>query len=108
MLSISRINAGYILRFPYSPSLVEQVRSIEGRRYIPADKTWFIPLTQEVALTSIANYYGISMPARTYQVNFDDLEPLPELTIDIPLKRQPFEYQKRGITCDQTQACDCW
>lgn len=97
MLSISRINAGYILRFPYSPSLVEQVRSIEGRRYIPADKTWFIPETQEVALTSIANYYGISMPARTYQVNFDDLEPLPELTIDIPLKRQPFEYQKRGI-----------
>lgn len=97
MLNISRCNSGFVVRFPYNPALVDQIRSIDGRKYQAADKTWFIPETQENALRDVALLHGTAMPGRGTAVDFTDLEPMPDLDIEIPLKMPPYEYQKKGM-----------
>ena len=97
MISIVAIPDAYEVTFPYKPNLVDEIKSIPGRRFVYEKKCWTVPATSKDALLKWAyrytsNPFNIQAPVR-------DLTPdeMPELEIDVPLKRNLFPYQRRGV-----------
>ena len=50
--------AGFVIRFPYSADLVELVKTIEGRRYDPATKSWTVPLGRSAEVANLVSQHS--------------------------------------------------
>jgi SWI/SNF-related matrix-associated actin-dependent regulator 1 of chromatin subfamily A len=50
--------AGFVIRFPYSADLVELVKTIEGRRYDPATKSWTVPLGRSAEVSNLVSRHS--------------------------------------------------
>ena len=96
MLDISEVQTGYKVKFQYKPWIVSAIKQIPGARFNGASKDWFVPESSGQALINWANTFGAA-PKSKQHAAVGEIEPLPELTIDIPLKRQMFPYQKNGV-----------
>ena len=86
------------IQFPYSPWIVERVKAIPGRRFEPTEKVWLVPKTSESELKAFATKMkvGIGEPSNEPEQTFTIPE-LPELTVEIPLKRNLFPFQAKGV-----------
>lgn len=96
MLDIAEVDNGYEVKFQYKPWLVTAIKQFPGARFNGAAKHWFIPTSSGDALLNWAKTFGAGVK-RSSVVQVGEIEPLPELTIDIPLKRELFPYQKTGV-----------
>ena len=98
MLDIEEIETGYLVKFAYRPFLVDAIKQFPGVRFNYSQKHWFVPAHSGDAFMNWANTFKPSIKKGvTDTVQIGDIEPLPELTIDIPLKRELFPYQKTGV-----------
>lgn len=97
MLDIIETNYGYEVRFEYKPWLVDAIKKIPGCGFRKRgnDKYWHIPADSSTALLNWAK--GINGRVSSPAIEIGEIEPLPELTIDIPLKREMFPYQRNGV-----------
>lgn len=43
MISVTQVDNTYQIKFKYDPILIEKIKLIPGRRWVPADKYWEIP-----------------------------------------------------------------
>lgn len=88
----------YTVHFQYSPRLVERVKMIPGRWFDPMKKCWIVPGSSLIALErfAYANGFTFGLPEKEKEPDFD-IPAMPELTIDIPLKKEMFPYQKQGV-----------
>jgi SWI/SNF-related matrix-associated actin-dependent regulator 1 of chromatin subfamily A len=98
MLDIVETSAGYEVSFAYKPFLIEGIKKIPGAGFRSRDdkKFWFVPIKSSNALLNWAKQFSgakVSRPA----IEIGEIEPMPELSIDIPLKRNLFPYQKTGV-----------
>jgi len=96
MIELNQINTGYEVMFDYKPWLVDGMRLIPDARWNHQRKNWFIPNSSKDVLFEWLKKNGFKDTAPKPEV-FGTIEPLPELEIEIPLKRTPYDYQKRGV-----------
>ncbi len=96
MLDIAQVENGYEVRFSYKPFLVEAIKQIPGARFIGASKHWFVPEVSGQALLNWAGSFRANVRQAT-EVEIGEIEELPELSIEIPLKREMFPYQRKGV-----------
>lgn len=87
----------YVLDFRYNPSLVSAIKEIPNRRFNHIDKTWTVPKSEQSKLTQLAKKYHLSFGDNKQPEQVVAVNPLPELTIDIPLKRELYPFQKNGV-----------
>ncbi len=100
MLDILEVNAGYEVKFQYKPFLVDAIKKIPGARFNGAKKHWWIPSSSGPALLNWAGNFSnarVNTKASQTEIEIGEIDPLPELTVDIPLKRTLFPYQANGV-----------
>lgn len=98
MLDIEEIESGYLVKFAYRPFLVDAIKQFPGVRFNYSQKHWFVPAHSGTAFMNWANSFKPKVKKGvTASVQIGEIDPLPELTIDIPLKRELFPYQKTGV-----------
>lgn len=97
MISITETPSYYEVTFPYKPSLVTEIKAFPGRRFLMEKKCWTVPKEQKDRLITWAHRYT-SNPFNTQNAATDfEIPELPELAIDVPLKRNLFPYQRKGV-----------
>lgn len=97
MINITETPFCYEVTFPYKPHLVNEIKEIPGRRFLMDRKCWTIPTDSREALLKWAYRYTsnpFNLQATPSQF---DIPELPELVIDLPLKRTLFPYQRKGV-----------
>ncbi|PZX18081.1 SWI/SNF-related matrix-associated actin-dependent regulator 1 of chromatin subfamily A [Breznakibacter xylanolyticus] len=86
------------LSFQDKASIVNDIKTIPGRRWNPTKKLWTVPVSERAKVDRLMAKYGTPKAAQKPEL-VGDIPPMPELTIDIPLNMTPFPYQKTGIAC---------
>jgi SWI/SNF-related matrix-associated actin-dependent regulator 1 of chromatin subfamily A len=99
MLDILETNNGYQVTFQYKPWLVDAIKKIPGAGFRQSDgkKFWWVPASSGNALLNWASGINGKVSTKPATQEIGDIEPLPELTIDIPLKMNLFPYQRNGV-----------
>lgn len=103
MISIVETQNAYEVTFPYKPTLVNEIKAIPGRRFVYDRKCWSVPASSKDELLKWAyrytsNPFNIEAPASVYEA-----EEMPELEIEVPLKRTLFPYQRTGVAYGLTK-----
>ena len=83
--------------FRFNPRILEDIKSIPGRKFDYIDKTWSVPRASIEQLRKVANKHNLSSGDNQPPEQVGQIEELPELTIDIPLKRTLFPFQASGV-----------
>ena len=89
--------ATFKIDFRFNPRILEAIKSIPGRKFDYTDKTWSVPRQSIDHLRKVAQQYNLSFGNNQPPEQVGIIEELPELTIDIPLKRTLFPFQARGV-----------
>jgi SWI/SNF-related matrix-associated actin-dependent regulator 1 of chromatin subfamily A len=89
------------IKFPYSPEIVKQVKTIPGRRYEPNKKYWHCSLSIEAVEKLKKFEFQLDNELKEYYQKFQknkiSIDKLPE--IEIPgLKMELFPFQKQGVS----------
>jgi len=83
------------IAFNYNPKLKDEVKAIPGARWNPVSKVWTAPSYAREHINRLRTKYKLDGEERVEQVG--EIDPLPELQINIDLKREMFPYQKKGV-----------
>ena len=88
------------IKFPYSPEIVKQVKTIPDRHYEPNKKYWHCPLSIEAVEKLKKFEFQLDDKLKKYHQKFQknkiSIDKLPE--IEIPgLKMELFPFQKQGV-----------
>ncbi|MDR1340112.1 MAG: DEAD/DEAH box helicase [Prevotellaceae bacterium] len=100
MRQIIQKENSFIISYDYSPWLTEIVRGLPGRKFDYINKVWTVPIKYRGHVEEFARKYQFSMKGLEGDLfkNFDYTVPdMPELTVEIPLKRELFPFQKQGV-----------
>lgn len=87
------------IEFQYRPKVVEAVKSLPERKFDFNDKSWNVPLKYRDEVERFCKIHGLQFGHKVVNEVLQNfvLPPLPELTMDLKLKRDPRPYQKTGI-----------
>lgn len=96
MLTINQTPSLYEISFQYSPYIKESVKALSGSRWNPIKKVWTVPVNEKDAVDRLIKKHGILQTTQQAE-EYDAVPELPELTIDIPLKRSLFAFQAKGV-----------
>ena len=89
MINVIQNNDIYEVRFAYNTDILEMVRNIPGRRWVPEQKYWIIPKDKLGFLINAVE--GSAYAGQMYVKSEEDLNvnatynvsaPIPEVTID--------------------------
>ena len=97
MLTITELNSGFEVSFEYKPWMVSAIKQINGARFNGGTKKWFVPTHSEKALMNWAKTFNPTITSTAPAIEIGEIDPLPELTIEIPLQRKLFPYQSTGV-----------
>lgn len=98
MIAVTEYSRSIELEFNYNPRIVEDVKNIQGRYFNQNKKVWVVPAEQKEAVQLLIKRYGsinnlvVKQPEQVHQI-----PELPELEIEIPLKRTLFPFQAKGV-----------
>jgi SWI/SNF-related matrix-associated actin-dependent regulator 1 of chromatin subfamily A len=98
MITASINNNKIQLDFTFNPYIINAIKGIDGHRYNPTNKTWTLPKDKHKEVEELQAKFG-GLPDKevfTKPQEINDIPPLPELTMDIPLKRALYHYQGKG------------
>jgi len=96
MIQVFKNGNNFELLFEYNPKLIAEIKAIPGRYWNSNKKCWCVPAIEEGAIYLLLKKYNKgTTDAAPEQVG--EIPLMPELEIDIPLKLQPFPYQRKGI-----------
>lgn len=98
-MTITADDKNFLIQFAYKPWLVDKVKELPGRRFNSTAKVWMVPREYRNAVIEFAQRYGFQFNRTIEEVVPGKfvVEPLPELTIDIPLKQELYPFQKNGV-----------
>lgn len=90
----------FVISYEYSETLTEHVRKLPARKFDYIKKVWTVPLEYRSHVEEFARTHKFNMKGLGNNpfANFDYAIPeMPDLTVEIPLKRELFPFQKQGI-----------
>jgi SWI/SNF-related matrix-associated actin-dependent regulator 1 of chromatin subfamily A len=98
-MTIVQTNKGFEISFPFDRVKIAAVKRIKGAWFRGQDKTWVVPRHQNGAVEQLKQRFSASeaTPVLTMPEMFADIPDLPELDIKIPLKRELYPYQGKGV-----------
>jgi len=98
MLDIIETNNGYEVTFQYKPWLVESIKKIPGAGFRSKEgkKFWFVPGRSGNALLNWAKNFS-NAKVSSQKIEIGNIDPLPDLGIEIQLLYNMFPYQKKGV-----------
>jgi len=95
---ITQQGSNYRILFKYNPTLIERVKELPERKFDPVNKCWTVPIRFKVEVEKFAFRYNFQMGDKVVnEENYFDIPPMPELSVDIPLKMKLFPYQATGV-----------
>jgi SWI/SNF-related matrix-associated actin-dependent regulator 1 of chromatin subfamily A len=97
MFDIAEVHNGYEVKFQYKPWIVDAIKKIPGTRFNGAKKHWFVPAESRQAFMNWASSFQTNFNTTPQEITIGEIEPLPELEIQIPLLREMFPYQRKGV-----------
>lgn len=97
MIQVYKTASAFELIFEYNPKVISDIKAIPGRYWKSSSKCWCIPSHMEDSVNFLLKKYNKENPIAEAPEQVGEIPPLPELTIEIPLKMQPFPYQAKGI-----------
>ena len=89
----------YKIEFAYRPKITEAVKELPERRFVYADKIWEVPVQHHMAVKAFAQKFDLEFHVETGvepETNFV-IPPLPELTLDIKIRRPMLPWQSSGV-----------
>lgn len=98
-MTISQDKNCYRISCRYVPRLIAEIKYLRGRRYDPGQKVWTVPLSEKASVEAFAKRWGFQFVNnnKIAEEFVGEIPPMPELTVDIPLGIELFDYQKRGV-----------
>ena len=99
MITATEIGNRIELEFPYNPYVISAIKNIEGKRYNPVTRTWSVPKEQQPSVERLQKKFGGAQDKEVFNKP-EEVAPipeLPELNIEIPLKRSLFPFQAKGV-----------
>jgi SWI/SNF-related matrix-associated actin-dependent regulator 1 of chromatin subfamily A len=96
MFSAVQTPSKFEITFDYSPSIKDQVKAIPGSRWNPVRKIWTAPLEHEVLVNNLVKRYG-ARGIEKLNEEYDVIPSLPELNMELSLKRKLFPFQENGV-----------
>lgn len=88
------------VKFRFNPEIVSAIKTIEGSYWNKDERAWMVPKRSQAALNRFLQVYGDAMDEEsvihTPQMIFET-PPMPELNVELPLRLDPYPYQKTGI-----------
>jgi SWI/SNF-related matrix-associated actin-dependent regulator 1 of chromatin subfamily A len=87
------------VKMPYNPKLLYLFKEAipqDARRWSQGNKLWIVTKQYEVAVHTFIKKHG-NTTVSTAPERIGAIPPMPELTIDIPLKRTMFPFQRTGV-----------
>lgn len=87
------------IEFQYKPKIVAAVKELPERKFDFNDKTWSVPLKYRDEVERFCEVHNLQFGHKYVNEVLQDftIPPLPELTLKIPLRRDPRPYQETGI-----------
>lgn len=87
------------IEFAYRPTIVEAVKQLPERKFNYSDKTWMVPVRYREEVERFCKAHKLQFGHKIVEEIEHEyvIPPLPELTISLPLKREPRPYQQTGI-----------
>ena len=98
-MTISQDTNCYRISCRYIPRLIAEIKYLRGRRYDPAKKVWTVPLSEKASVEAFAKRWQFRFVSEqaTREEFVSEIPPMPDLTVDIPLGIELFNYQKQGV-----------
>jgi len=94
---IKDYNEKYLLvQHEYNRAVYNQIKAIPGAEWKKEINSWFVPVDKKDKLEKLYKKYYLSAVS-TLPAQVGVIPPMPELTVDVPLKRTPFHFQAQGI-----------
>lgn len=95
-MNINEVGTNYEIFFPYSTELVRAVKKIPDSWWCKERRRWIVPMKQAKEVKDFYDKYYIKSLA-TLPPQVGPIPDLPELSEEVPVLRQPYEFQKKGI-----------
>lgn len=97
-MTITQHKNEFLVSFNFNPEILAEVKAIPGRWWDGRNKLWHIPATDDVTdhVNRLKVKYVKESRMTTPEI-IQELPPMPELTIEIPLKGSMFPYQRNGV-----------
>ncbi len=93
-LTIIENDRGFDVKIQSVPWMLTAIKQIPGAYFRGTDKMWFVPVSSKAALLNWASNIGGQVQKMP---DMGPVAPMPELTIDIPLKMKMYHYQAQGV-----------
>ena len=98
-MTVIETSTHFELKFDFRPSIVSEVKAIgSGKaRWNPAKKHWELPLDKKEQIHKLAKKVGASVNQHGGQEVTGIVPPLPDLEVELDLKRALFPFQAKGV-----------
>jgi SWI/SNF-related matrix-associated actin-dependent regulator 1 of chromatin subfamily A len=97
-MTITQRHSEFIISFPFHTGILADVKAIPVRRFDRNTRNWHVPVSEAEHVEKLKRKYAYLMPVQSNEpAEIGPVPELPELDFEIPLKRIPFAYQKKGI-----------
>lgn len=97
-IEITESQSHYHIAFPFNRLIMDRVKQIPGRWFDPVNKIWKVPKHQRSHVLLFASKFKVDMNGRQQAPEeTGEIAPLPELTVEIPLKIPLFPFQRNGV-----------
>jgi SWI/SNF-related matrix-associated actin-dependent regulator 1 of chromatin subfamily A len=100
MRRIIENNDSFSIHFDYNPNIINDIKLIPGRSFSFQDKSWIVPKSSKSYINAFAKKHRFSLDGEKQtesNVHIGRMPEMPVLMQEIPLKIQPFPYQRQGI-----------
>lgn len=99
MITVYKTPSVFEMIFDYNPRIIADIKALPNnlRYWNGGKKCWCILASQESAVNLLLKKYNKENPTAMAPEQVGEIPPLPELTIDLGLKMNPFPYQAKGI-----------
>lgn len=103
-MHIVQNGSNYEVSFEYDAVMVEAIKRIPGKKWIPGKKMWLIPISEEAKVMRFYKRFSKLAANSDAPMVTGVIPELPELNAPIPLRRPLFPFQERGTAfCLQGQ-----
>lgn len=97
-VQVTPTSKGYEVRFGWDPVKVAAIKTIQNAYWKGQEKFWMVPRHRQAELDMFLEKFGVmTEPVIQMPEQIEDIPELPELTIDLGLKRDLFPFQKPGV-----------